>query len=330
MAPVPLAARVVEVIAYLGDSAAERHRYGSGFIVRAGTVLTAAHVVVGAVSVWVRDPDKRTFPAVADPRFTGDADGPGPDLALIEIDDPGRDLPPVGLARVDRDSPTGEPVKGCQVIGYPAFMEQDTPDGGQVRETADASGHVPVLQRLAGGLLSVQVTHRPRPLPPKETALGESQWSGMSGAPVLAGGLLLGVVSEHALREGSSSITATPLTALEADPGHPRWGPGVTDPAAWWARLGVPGISGLRRLPPRPEQAGIPLPVPFEVRRPATAEPGDRRAARGSSPARTGWAAGRAGRHGRERQVGARRRRRPGPAGARRVPGRAVLAGAGP
>ena len=245
---VPLAARVVEVIADLGGS----YRYGSGFIVRAGTVLTAAHVVAGAVSVSVRDPDKRVFPASVGPRFTGDVNGPGPDLALLEIDDPGPDLPPIGLARVDRDSPTGEPVRDCQVIGYPAFMVQDTPDGGQVRETADATGEVPVLGRLAGGLLSVQVTHPPRPLPPKETALGESEWSGMSGAPVLAGGLLLGVVSEHAPREGPSAITAIPLTALEADPDHPGWGPGVADPAAWWARLGCSGAGALRRLPAPP------------------------------------------------------------------------------
>ena len=268
MPPVPLAARVVEVIADLGVPAHPRFRYGSGFIVRAGTVLTAAHVVAGAVSVSVRDPDKRVFPASADPRFTGDVHGPGPDLALLEIDHPELDLPPVGLARVDRDSPTGEPVRDSQVIGYPAFKVQGTPDGGQVRETAQATGHVPVLEGLAGGLLSVQVTHSPRPLPPRDTALGESEWAGMSGAPVLAGGLLLGVVSEHAAREGPSAITAIPLTALEADPAHPGWGPAVTDPAAWWARLGVPGIGSLRRLPPRPDQAGIPLPVPYEVRRP--------------------------------------------------------------
>ena len=249
MAPVPLRARVVEVIACLGQSAAEPYRYGSGLIVRGGTVLTAAHVVANAVSVSVRDPDKRMFLASVDPRFTGDPNGPGPDLALVEIDDPQTDLPPIHLARVDRDSLTGEPVRGCQVIGYPAFMEQDTPDDGQIRETADASGYVPVLSRLAGGLLSVLVTHRPRPLPPQETALGESEWSGMSGAPVLAGGLLLGVVSEHAPREGSSAITATPLTALEADPAHPGWGPGVADPGAWWTRLGVPGMGALQRLP---------------------------------------------------------------------------------
>ena len=276
----PLAARVVEVIADLEGS----YRYGSGFIVQAGTMLTAAHVVAGAVSVSVRDPDKRMFPASADPRFTGDPAGPGPDLALLEIDHPELDLPPVGLARVDRDSPTGKPVDDCQVIGYPAFMEQDTPDGGQVRETADASGRVPVLGRLAGGLLSVQVTQTPRSLPPGEIALGDSEWSGMSGAPLLAGGLLLGVVSEHAPREGSSAITAIPLTALEADPAHPGWGPGVPEPDTWWDRLGVSGIGALRRLPPRPDQAGIPLlragwpldevrdPFALEVHRPVQSE----------------------------------------------------------
>ena len=73
----------------------------------------------------------------------------------------------------------------------------------------------------------------------------------MSGAPVVAAGCLLGVVTEHAAREGSGTITVTPLTALEPDPAHPGWGAGVPDPAAWWARLGVAGLAALRRLPPR-------------------------------------------------------------------------------
>jgi S1-C subfamily serine protease len=51
-------------------------------------VLTAAHVVAGAVRVQVRNPDKRLYPATTEARFIGEGDGPAPDLALVEIDDP--------------------------------------------------------------------------------------------------------------------------------------------------------------------------------------------------------------------------------------------------
>ena len=252
MSEVPLAARVVEVLADLGEGHSPRYRSGSGCIVAGRTVLTAAHVVEGAVSVKVRPPDKVIYEAALDTGFVGDVDGPGPDLALMELTGPGVDVPAMGLAAVDRASVSGDPVERCHAVGYPVFMERDGPGGGRVRETADAFGHVPVLSGLAGGLLSVQVSSAPRPLPPGQTALGQSQWSGMSGAPVVAGGLLLGVVTEHAPRAGDSAITATPLTALEADPAHPGWGPGVADPGAWWARLGCSGLGALRRLPAPP------------------------------------------------------------------------------
>ena len=247
MVSVPLAARLVEVIADRGESVAVRYRYGSGCIVVGRVVLTAAHVVAGAQRVQVRDPQKGLFSAILDPRFVGDPNGPGPDLALLEIDDPAVDLPPMGLARVDRDSPTDEPVERCHAIGYPWFAE--TPSPAAVRDTVDAIGVIAVLSKLAAGLLSVQVSISPRPLPPEEKSLAESEWSGMSGAPVVAAGLLLGVVVEHAPREGPSAITAVPLTAVEQDPDRPRWGPGVAEPSAWWARLRVSGLADLQRLP---------------------------------------------------------------------------------
>ncbi len=250
MVAAALAARVVEVITDLGVTAGSRYRYGSGCIVCGRTVLTAAHVVAGAVSVVVRDPGKRAYTAKVNSQFVGDVDGPGPDLALLEIDDPTfeRAPPPIGLAAVDRTSNTGEPVERCHAVGYPWFAE--TPSPTAVRDTVDAIGVVPVLSKLATGLLSVQVTIAPRELPPQQTVLEESQWSGMSGAPVVASGCLLGVVTVHALREGPSTITMVPLTALQADPAHEEWGPGVADPAAWWSQLGVESIGDLRQLPP--------------------------------------------------------------------------------
>ena len=149
------------MIADRGEAAHPRYRYGSGCLVAGRTVLTAAHVVIGAVSVRVRDPDKVMYEATLDPRFVGDADGPGPDLALVEISAAGIDVPAMELAAVDRDSPTGDPVERCHAVGYPAFMERDAPGGGRFRDTVDACGHVPVLSRLAGGLLSVQVSSTP-------------------------------------------------------------------------------------------------------------------------------------------------------------------------
>ena len=42
-----------------------------------------------------------------DPVFIGDVDGPGPDLALVEIIDGGIDVPAMGLAAVDAGQPGG-------------------------------------------------------------------------------------------------------------------------------------------------------------------------------------------------------------------------------
>jgi WD40 repeat protein len=49
-----------------------------------------------------------------------------------------------------------------------------------------------------------------------------------------------------------------PLTALQADPAHEEWGPGVANPGGWWSRLGVDGIGDLQRLPVPPSQRRMP------------------------------------------------------------------------
>src|SRR4051794_1684641 len=100
MPAVPFADRVVEVIADRGEDAHPRYEHGSGCIVAGRTVLTAGHVVAGAVAVSVRYPDKREVPATADPSFV--VTTPGLDLALVEIEEPTLDLPALPVARVDR------------------------------------------------------------------------------------------------------------------------------------------------------------------------------------------------------------------------------------
>ena len=146
---------------------------------------------------------------------------------------------------MDRDAPVPVPVEGCWAVGYPLFQEVESA-AGVVRETAQVWGMILPAENLVGGLLSLQVTSAPRALPPRQEALGESQWSGMSGAAVLAGERLIGVVSEHAPRRGESTITVTPLASLDRLP--------AAAAARWWAHLAAdPGR--LVMLPARRERA---------------------------------------------------------------------------
>ena len=225
---VPLRERVVEIEAALGTGLAERYRYGSGFRLGGRLVLTAAHVVAGAAAagIVVRGPDKVPHPARVVDELTGDPDAV--DLALLELGDQAAELPAPPVAAIDRDAPVPTPVEGCWAVGYPLF--QEIPSGaGVVRETAQVWGMILPAENLVGGLLSLQVTSAPRALPPQRESLGESQWSGMSGAAVLAGERLIGVVSEHAPRRGESTITVTPLASLGRLPAPAA--------ARWWAHL---------------------------------------------------------------------------------------------
>ena len=259
-AAVPLRERLVEVIADLGGG---HERYGSGCVVAGATVLTAAHVVADALHVHVRGVDKRMFACDLDPRFVGSATtaAKGPDLAMVTIrtadgvDPP--NLPPLPLARVDRDSTSGDAVERCHAWGYPQFAEVPPTSAGDlvVRETLDAIGMVPVGSGLVQGLLDLQVSDAPRDLPALDEPLPESPWSGISGGPVIARGHLLGVITEHAQRAGAGSLTVTPLTAISPAPDPSARSPGVSDPQAWWARLGVSGPDDLTVLPARPMRA---------------------------------------------------------------------------
>ena len=237
-----LAARLVEVIADRGAAAA-RYRYGSGCIVQGRTVLTAAHVVAGAVSVQAWTQTRRCTRPPWIPALWG-CQCPGPDLALVEIDDPAIDLPPIGLAWVDREGPTDEPVE-CRAVGYPWFAE--TPSPAAERDTVDAIGVVPVLSKLAAGL-SVQCRWPRGRCHPRTGA-----WRSRSGPDVRrpGGGGRSAAWGGNCARAAGGAVSdhGRPLTALEPDPAHPRWGPGVKDAAAWWARLGVTGLADRQRLP---------------------------------------------------------------------------------
>ncbi len=239
----PWSDRLVEVIAHLGSGV---FRIGSGCVVANGTVLTAAHVVADASVVTVRDARRQSYVATVDPRFVGDVAADGPDLALLQVDDlDDNGFPPLRLARVVRDAPEPVVVERCHAMGYPSYAATITaPGSAAVRETVQAVGTIAPLSGLVDGLLRLVVADEPA-----QPSAGGSPWSGMSGGPVMAEGCLLGVVVQHAIKAGRSTITLTPLTALGADPATPSWGAGVPDPGAWWRRLAVTGPADLRPVP---------------------------------------------------------------------------------
>ena len=269
--------RAVEVLHDRGSATsagAGRWTAGSGYLIGGRLVLTVAHNVdyrryLGEdEQLLVRTIGGNVSPARV-VLVCGELSGA--DLALLEIGDPPfGDLLPVAFARVDRDSPAL--VTGCWAVGFPRFGEAGPVlPGGSSRETCQVSGHILPGGKRRAGLLSLQVTSTPRPLP---ASLAGSEWEGMSGAVVFAADAqdgeqaAVGVISAHHPPEGESALTVVPITA-------------VGDLAAvsvWWQQLGVAGPSALpvlprRRAQPGPLLAGWPLaevkdPFALEVHRP--------------------------------------------------------------
>lgn len=229
--------RLVEVLADRGCDADPRWVLGSGFLIDGRRVLTSGHVAVEG-ALLVRRAGESGAPKTewnATLRLVGDL--VTADLALIELDEEVGALPLMGFARVSRRTPQLTTVENCHAVGFPRFMRRsDEPSA--VRETAHVSGRIPIAENLVAGLLTLQVTHQPRALPSGHIALRESQWSGMSGAAVLVDDRILGVVSEHAERQGDSSLTVVPFSMIEKLP----------NAASWWAELGV-GPDDLLVLP---------------------------------------------------------------------------------
>jgi WD40 repeat protein len=158
-----------------------------------------------------------------------DGDPAGIDLALLEITPVSGQAPVDRLqatlcGRVDRQIPGR--IGECVAVGYPKHAAR--PEAPFT--TGEVDGWIPAASGLAdaetgrteGFLMLKAEGTPPRPLPTSETRLRQSQWAGMSGAAVFAGGLLVGVVAEHHLPEGDGSLTVVPIAWVEQLPDADR------------------------------------------------------------------------------------------------------------
>jgi tetratricopeptide (TPR) repeat protein len=213
---------------------------GSGLLVGASSVLTADHVADGqGYSVECAGQSREVSQVLR----SGTLDV---DLAVVMIAEPVNGIEWLRYARVDRNH-FGR-VDGCVAVGFPRWKK----DGDQ-RRSAQVEGMIPTAEGLeetadAGlraGFLTLVGNRAPEaPRVPAGTMTEGKRatpWSGMSGAGVIAGNFVIGVVRSHNIAAGAQSLTVTPLTAIENLPEEKQQG--------FWKALGVVSPRALPSLP---------------------------------------------------------------------------------
>lgn len=183
------------------ESAQGPGRRGSGYRITGSTVLTASHVVSGAVQVRVRCNADTSEEWTQDARVLGQ-DG---DLAVLAVGRPD-ELTPVRYGRV----PERDAVLACTGLGFPRFKFRGDASSGTYRDLCHLVGSAPVLSNRRSGTLEITVSSPPDPDPDP----AYSAWEGMSGAPVFAAGRLIAVVTANHALEGAGRLEAHRIDAL--------------------------------------------------------------------------------------------------------------------
>jgi len=182
----PLADRTVVV-----SSAA---RQGSGVLLTDQLVLTCAHVVASG-SVLIAHParpDKiRATVAWTDAQL---------DVALLEAREPVQQTTPVRLGVVD----TRQVIPGCEIIGFPHMQRY----GHDQRLEADQ--YTAAVLPMAGRVRDLLVCELDNP-PPARPDGGPAALFGLSGGPVFAGGVLLGIARQVPRQRRGHRIECVPL-----------------------------------------------------------------------------------------------------------------------
>jgi hypothetical protein len=200
--------RVVEVIHDQGESASPRWLLGSGFIVRANVVVTAAHNLGESDSS--SSPSSTVIRTIEGSEHVVAAilaRDNGIDLAVLAVPDLPADA--VTMARVDRSQI--ELLREVTAVGFPNYKYASTRPVYQRRQPAQPTGTVPTIENFSTGNLVLKLeSGLPNTLP------SGSPWEGMSGAGVFIGDALLGIVIEHHPGDGLGALHFVPLTSIES------------------------------------------------------------------------------------------------------------------
>lgn len=192
-----IAHRVVDVL--------HGSRFGSGFLVTDRLVLTAKHVVRPGEDAYVRTLSNERQLRVELVWWGSDVDA-----ALLRIIDstwvPPEGLTPVRWGRLI----TMKYSVPCEAIGFPWSQEQ--PDGR--RDTEHLRGEINLGTGLLDGRYQISVSSGA----PDTPAAGLA-WAGMSGAAVVSGEHVVGLIADETPRFARDRLTAEPVTRLLPDEG---------------------------------------------------------------------------------------------------------------
>ncbi|MEU6275376.1 NACHT domain-containing protein [Streptomyces populi] len=191
------------VVAVLADS------QGSGILLTPRLVLTSAHVIEDSHRVRVISPYANK-PTICDVIWSGRE--AGCDAALLRAEQDlvenqlAESLPVFRWGRLA----TRTPLKDCQVIGFPHVQRYDA----EKLECDQITGTVKAAAGLLRGIYVLDMDS----IPPSELSDG-SPWAGLSGAPLFAGPVLIGLVAKDSANRHHSRIEAIPMDRIVSDEG---------------------------------------------------------------------------------------------------------------
>lgn len=203
---------MVEVLHDRGEKAAPRWLLGTGFVVRASVIITAAHNLganpseSGPYGTVVRTLDGAEHGASILVR-SDDLD-----LALLSV--PDIKAGPVKLGRISPEQI--EVVRDVIAVGFPNYKYSPERPVPLKRQPAQPFGFIPTGEGFTGGDLTLKL-EAGEPAPPAPGA--NTPWEGLSGSGVFVGEYLLAVVVEHHPSEGMGSLRLIPLSRVVDLPG---------------------------------------------------------------------------------------------------------------
>lgn len=178
--------------------------YGSGILIAPGLLMVAAHTLAEAERCEVRLHSGRSRRSWVGSRRIWHASGEDAALLAPEADD--TFLPESSFTLV-RFGVRPASAIDCRMIGFPAATDS-------VREgfndSLDVEGRIHPGTFAGEGRLAVTVS--------SATPLDPRRWRGMSGAGILCGRTLLGVVLETAPEFGARMLKGLPVDRLFDDP----------------------------------------------------------------------------------------------------------------